>query len=138
MKKVIGSLRIAVVSVAVVLTWATFRAEGQGRVYRAPRTADGKASLDGVWQVLSEANWDLVDHGPYAGLTQAGALGAAPPGLGAVEGNEIPYQPWALKKKQENFAKRWTDDPEVKCFLPGVPRATYLPYPFQILQSTNN
>jgi hypothetical protein len=65
-----------------------------------------------------------------------GAIGAIPPGQGVVEGNEIPYQPWAAAKRKDNFQKRWTDDPEVKCYLPGVPRATYLPYPFQIIQGT--
>ena len=63
-----------------------------------------------------------------------GALTAIPPGLGVVEGGKIPYQPWALAKRNEN-RKNWPSlDPEVKCFLPGVPRVTYLPYPFQILQ----
>jgi hypothetical protein len=62
---------------------------------------------------------------------------AAPAGLGVVEGNEIPYQPAALKKKQENFANRWTQDTEAKCYLPGVPRATYMPFPFQIIQGTD-
>ncbi len=56
-------------------------------------------------------------------------------GLGVVEGEEIPYLPEALAKKKENFANRLTLDPEVKCYLPGVPRATYMPYPFQIVQS---
>ena len=54
-----------------------------------------------------------------------------------VEGDEIPYQPWALDQKRQNFENRLTEDPETKCYLPGVPRATYLPYPFQILQGTN-
>jgi hypothetical protein len=70
-----------------------------------------------------------------AGPAQFGALFARPPGQGIVEGNEIPYQPWALAKKKENFANRLTQDPEAKCFLPGVPRATYMPQPFQIVQT---
>jgi hypothetical protein len=59
-----------------------------------------------------------------------------PPGQGVVEGGEIPYRPEALARKKQNLQKRLTDDPEVKCYLPGVPRATYLPYPFQIIQGT--
>ena len=64
-----------------------------------------------------------------------GAAGAVPPGLGIVEGGPIPYQPAAAAKKKENFEKRLTLDPEIKCYLPGVPRAIYMPYPFQIIQS---
>jgi hypothetical protein len=64
-----------------------------------------------------------------------GAVGAVPAGLGVVEGNEIPYKPEALAKKKENQENWLTLDPEIKCYLPGVPRATYLPYPFQIFQS---
>ena len=63
-----------------------------------------------------------------------GAIGAIPPGQGVVVGNVIPYQASALEQKQRNFENRYTDDPEIKCFLPGVPRATYLPFPFQIIQ----
>ena len=55
-------------------------------------------------------------------------------GRGWWSGNEIPYQPLALEQKQRNSENRYTDDPEIKCFLPGVPRATYLPYPFRIIQ----
>src|SRR2546423_4138574 len=92
-----------------------------------PRTADGKPDLNGVWQVLNTAAWDIQDH--------SGALGL-PPGLGVVEGNEIPYQPWAVARKAENFANRATADPtEHNCFLPGVPRATYMPFPFKITQT---
>ncbi len=75
-----------------------------------PRTADGKPDLSGIWQAVNTAAWDLQDH--------SGRLGV-PAGRGVVEGNEIPYQPWALKKKQENFANRATADPEAKCYLPG-------------------
>ena len=68
------------------------------------------------------------------------ALGAAfsvPPGLGVVEGNEIPYLPEALARKKANGENWMTLDPEVKCFMPGIPRATYMPYPFQIVQSAD-
>lgn len=98
-----------------------------------PRAWDGHPDMNGVWQAIGTAHWDIQDHGPMAGPPEFGAIGAMPPGLGVVTGNEIPYQAWALEQKQQNFANRFTADPEIKCFLPGVPRATYLPYPFQIV-----
>jgi hypothetical protein len=100
------------------------------------RTADGKPNLNGIWQAMNEANWDIQAHTAAPGpLTALGGAYAVPPGLGVVEGNEIPYLPAAAAKKKENFAKRLTMDPEIKCYLPGVPRAMYMPYPFQIIQS---
>jgi hypothetical protein len=93
-------------------------------------------NLNGIWQALNEANWDLEGHvARPSPVVAMGALGAAPGGLGVVEGGEIPYLPAALARRKENFAKRMELDPEVKCYLPGVPRATYMPYPFQIVQS---
>lgn len=94
--------------------------------YRAPRTADGKPNLNGIWQALGTANWDLQAHSAQDGI---------PAGQGVVEGDEIPYLPAALAKKKENLEKRKTADPLSKCFLPGVPRATYVPFPFQIVQT---
>jgi hypothetical protein len=89
--------------------------------------AQPKPDLSGIWQAVNTASWDLQDH--------SGALGI-PPGIGVVDGNEIPYQPWAAAKKQQNFANRHSADPaEANCFLPGVPRATYMPYPFEIVQT---
>ena len=102
----------------------------------APGSAAHHPNLNGIWQALNEANWDLEDHGAQPSpVVATGALGAAPGGLGVVEGGEIPYLPAALAQRKENFAKRMELDPEVKCYLPGVPRATYMPYPFQIVQS---
>ena len=106
-----------------------------------PATAqltDRKPNLNGIWQAVNTANWDIQTHGPAPGPPALGALGATPPGLGVVEGGELPYLPAALAKKKENFAKRWTADPEIKCYMPGVPRATYMPYPFQILQGESS
>src|SRR5215469_716786 len=101
--------------------------------YRAPRTAFGKPELNGVWQALNTANWNIQDHAAQAGPVAAlGAVFSIPGGQGVVEGNEIPYRPEALKKKQENAANWMKLDPEVKCYMPGIPRATYMPYPFQI------
>src|SRR6266849_1141059 len=105
--------------------------------YKASRAADGKADLNGIWQALNTANWDLQEHAARPGVVVAlGAAGAVPAGLGVVEGDEIPYLPAAAAKKKENFANRLTADPEIKCYLPGVPRGAYMPHPFQIIQGT--
>ena len=90
-----------------------------------PRARDGKPDLSGFWQVMNTANFDIQDHGARDGV---------PAGQGVVEGNEIPYLPAALAKKQENYFTRATADPETKCFAPGVPRVMYMPFPFQIVQ----
>lgn len=104
-----------------------------------PRMPDRKPNLNGLWQAMTAAYWDLEDHSSQAGpVVQLGAIGAIPAGSGVVEGGSIPYKPEALAKKKENFANRLKLDPEVKCYLPGVPRATYMPYPFQITQSQND
>ncbi len=96
-----------------------------------PRTADGKPDFSGIWQALNSAAWDIQDHNP----SLAGNFGV-PPGKGVVEGNEIPYKPEALAQKKKNYEKRDTEDPGfAKCYLPGVPRATYMPYPFEIIQN---
>ncbi|HTQ56511.1 MAG TPA: hypothetical protein VMI94_18720 [Bryobacteraceae bacterium] len=101
-----------------------------------PRLPDGKPNLSGIWQAMNTANWDLRPHAAAPGLVVAlGAEGAEPGGAGVVEGGEIPYLPAAEKQRQANFAHRLAADPEIKCYLPGVPRATYMPYPFQILHS---
>jgi hypothetical protein len=103
--------------------------------YRAPRTGDGKPNLNGIWQALNSAHWDIEAHAAAPGLIkELGASNAIPGGAGIVEG-EIPYKPEALARKKENAANRLKLDPEIKCYLPGVPRATYMPYPFQIIQS---
>jgi hypothetical protein len=104
-----------------------------------PRMPGGKPNLNGLWQAMTTAYWDLEDHSAQAGpVLELGAIGAIPAGSGIVEGGKIPYKPDALAKKKENFANRLKLDPEVKCYLPGVPRATYMPYPFQIVQSQND
>jgi len=91
-----------------------------------PRTADGKPDFSGFWQVLNSADWDIQDHAAQKGI---------PAGQGIVVGNEIPYQSWAEAKKKENNENRATADPETKFYLPGVPRITYTPFPFQIVQT---
>jgi len=93
-----------------------------------PRTRDGKPDLSGIWQVMNTASWDIQDHPAQKGI---------PGGQGVVDGNDIPYQAWALAKKTENYQQRATLDPEAKCYLPGVPRIMYMPFPFQIIQKPN-
>ena len=137
-----GSTRRGVV--VAILAVLPMAAQSSG--YKAPRLAGtDHPNLNGLWQSLTEANWDIQPHAAQPGPPQFGALYAEPAGPGIVEGNEIPYQPWALAKKKENFEKRLTRvntdgvrleplDPEAKCYLPGVPRANYMPFPFQIIQ----
>jgi hypothetical protein len=111
-------------------------ASSKAEAYKAPRTSDGKADLNGIWQALNTANWDIQEHAAHAGLVVAlGAAGAVPAGLGVVEGGEIPYLAEAAARKKANFENRLTADPEIKCYLPGVPRAAYMPHPFQIVQT---
>ncbi len=107
--------------------------------YRAPRTPDGAPDLSGIWQANNTANWDIEAHPAKSGpMFQLGAAFSVPPGIGVVEGGALPYLPEALAKKQANAASWTTLDPEVKCFMPGIPRATYQPFPFQIVQSADN
>lgn len=102
------------------------------------RLADGRPDMNGIWQALNEAHWNLEPHAASpAVLAELGAQYAVPPGIGVVVGGEIPYLPEALATRDDNFANRLELDPEVKCYMPGVPRATYMPYPFQIIQGTD-
>jgi len=94
-----------------------------------PLTADGKPNLQGIWQARTRAAYDVEDHH---------ARHLMPPGRGVVDGGTIPYQDWAKKKKEENFANRYKADPMSNCYMPGVPRIMYLDFPFQILQSRDH
>src|SRR5438128_2600150 len=105
-------------------------------VPRIPRMTDGKPNLTGLWQALGTAYWDIRDHSAQPGpFFQLGAIGAIPAGQGIVEGGDIPYTPAAAAKQKENFQNRMKLDPEVKCYMPGIPRANYMSFPFQIVQS---
>ena len=100
-----------------------------------PRMTDCKPNFTGLWQSLGTAYWDIRDHSAQPGpFFQLGALGAMPAGQGIVDG-EIPYTPAAADKQKDNFKNRMKLDPEVKCYMPGIPRANYMPFPFQIIQS---
>jgi len=96
--------------------------------YSPPRTPFGQPDLQGIWQALNTASWDIQDHHASLGV---------PAGRGVVDGNDIPYQPWALEKKRQNVANRAALDPDARCLLSGVPRITYMPYPFQIVQQAD-
>src|SRR5713226_485846 len=145
-----GSMIIAVAAATMlaVVSLTLTRSAGQGQ--RVARI-DGHPNFSGVWQALNEANWDLEAHAarpgmatqvgvhpfalvPAAPVLALGAVGAVPGSIGVVEGGTIPYQPWAAAQKKDNN-EHWLDrDPEVKCFLAGIPRSMYLPHPFQITQ----
>jgi hypothetical protein len=130
---------------------ATGKAGQAAVAYRAPRGPDKvHPDLNGVWQVMNSAGWNLEPHaasaalqmrpGPYGPVPAKevlalGAVGAVPAGLGVVEGGEIPYTAEARKTRDENRADWVHKDPEIKCYLPGVPRANYMTHPFQIFQS---
>jgi hypothetical protein len=99
-----------------------------------PRASDGRPDLSGIWQVMNNAAWNIEDQNAAPGPHSAPWLGI-PASRGVVEGGEIPYQPAARAKRDENYKNRLRLDPEVNCFLPGVPRITYMPFPFQIVQT---
>ena len=122
----------------------------QTSAFEPTRLTNGKSDLNGIWQALGSAHYDVERHmarpsmmlrqGPHGPLPAVsvmllGAVGAVPGGMGVVQGGKIPYKPEARKKREEN-RKHWIErDPEVKCYLPGVPRAVYMPFPFQIFQN---
>jgi hypothetical protein len=145
---VIGGVVVAGV---LLLTMQTGESQTAG-AGQFPRTADGRPDFSGIWQANTSAHWDLLSHdarpmvaqrGVYpdvpvlaAPVVALGTMGWIPADLGVVEGDEIPYQPWAAARQRENFAN-WLDrDPELRCYLPGVPRAMYLPYRFQIIHGS--
>ena len=129
---------VAAVSAATFAVVSSPRVEGQARTSAVPRL-NGKPDLNGLWQAVNSANWDIQAHSARAALQMRpgpivpvpakeiiamGAAGSVPSGIGVVEGDELPYTADGLKKKQENQANWMTRDPEVKCYLPGVPRAS--------------
>ena len=151
-------MRVSVLKASVVagVAAAAFAAgslaplTGQSRTGGLPRL-NGKPDLNGLWQAINSANYDIQAHTAKAALAMRpgpivpvpakevlalGAVGSVPSGAGVVDGDELPYTAEGLKKKQDNQQNWLTRDPEIKCYLPGVPRATYMPFPFQIIQSS--
>jgi hypothetical protein len=111
-------------------------APARGGAPARPARIAGRPNLNGIWQSLSGANWNLEDHSAtdIKQFWQMGAIAAIPAGQSVVEGGTIPYTPAGLKQREENRAGWPKTDPEAKCYMPGLPRATYMPYPFQIVQ----
>ena len=142
------ALITAMALVAVAALWFATIVPGQNSTAAVQRTNDGKPNLNGIWQAVTTANWDIEAHqaepGPRPEIM--GAWGAQPGGLGIVEGGAIPYKPEALERKRQNLKNRMvtkvtndpsrfdSGDPELQCYRPGVPRANYMPFPFQIFQ----
>ena len=140
--------RALLLGAAALLVLAPAGADAQSG--EIPRTPSGRPDLNGIWQALGNAHWDIEPHQARAALAMKpgpvvpvpadevlalGAVGSVPSGLGIVVGGRIPYLPEALAERDEN-RRLWLErDPEIKCYLPGVPRATYMPFPFQIFQS---
>ena len=148
-------MRSTLCAVAVVIAMAltALPLHGQSSAGELPRLPGGRPNLNGIWQALNSAHYDLEPHMARAALQlregprgpppdvpvlRLGAVGAVPGGMGVVEGGTIPYTPEARALKEKNRAN-WVDrDPEVKCYMPGVPRATYMPFPFQIFQNEHS
>ena len=104
--------------------------------FAAPRTPDGDPDLNGIWQALNTAHWDLEAHAARQGpAPMVGALGAIPAGLSVVAGDTIPYREDAAERRAANRANWLALDPAVKCYMPGIPRAVYMPFPFQFVQT---
>ena len=103
-----------------------------------PRTHDDRPDLNGIWQTNNTAHWDLEDHAARAGAAvPLGAVGAIPAGKSVVQGGEIPYTAEALAQRETHREEWLTADPEIKCYLPGTPRVMYMPFPFQIVQTSD-
>jgi len=121
---------------AAVLFVALSPRVGESQTYTSLRTASGQPDVNGFWQALNTAHWNLEAHMASPGpVLQLGAAHAVPPGQGVVVDGPIPYRPDALAKKKEYAANALREDAEIKCYLPGVPRMMYMPYPVQIVQS---
>ena len=121
----------------VVFSTLGMTVQSHAQLSEISRTPDGKPDFSGIWQALTSAHWDIEPHiAAYGEVPERfGALSAVPAGLGIVEGGAIPYTEAARRQRDENKANALERDPLAKCYMPGVPRANYLPFPFQIVQS---
>jgi len=116
-------------------------AQGRGAAAARPDRIAGRPNLNGIYQAINSANWNLEDHSASAtSFWQLGAIFAIPAGQSVITDNNgtIPYTPAGLKKRTENQAGWPKTDPEAKCYMPGLPRANYMPYPFQIVQGNKD
>ena len=133
-----GLIAVAAAATGIFLTAIPpVSGQAQAPAYKAPRTPDGKPNLNGIWEAMNTANWDLRAHAAAQGpVLSLGAQFSEPPGPGVIDGDgAIPYLPAAAEQQKKNFTNRLALDPEVKCYMGGVPRSTYMGYPFQIVQS---
>jgi hypothetical protein len=140
MSQWLKGLLTGAIAAAIVTLVATgpLRSASRPAAASFTRMPDGKPNLNGIWAASNTANWNIETHQAKQGpVTALGAACSVPGGIGVVEGGEIPYKPEALAQRDANGKNWMVNDPEVKCYLPGVPRATYMPYPFQIVQSTD-
>ena len=129
----------SVPAVFALLLALAFALPAQGAEGEIPRLANGQADFNGIWQAIGSAHWNIEPHSAdFPPLPELGAFGAVAGGLGIVVGGEIPYKSCARAQQQANKADWLAQDPAVKCYMPGVPRANYMPYPFQIVQSSEH
>jgi len=132
------ALTLAAVTALIVAAGAAQAQSSKAKAQTSPSARlDGKPNLNGIWQAVNSANWNLEPHSaaeaPVASR-QIGAWGAVPAGVGVIDGETIPYKPEALGQRDENRKAGPAKDPEASCYLPGIPRATYMSFPFQIIQ----
>jgi hypothetical protein len=136
-----AALLVAAIAVPTIFGQSPAGPARTGQAAAAPRPARiaGHPNLNGIYQAIGSQFWNLEDHPAQAtAFWQLGAIGAIPAGTSVVEGGSIPYKPAALKQRDENRAGWPKSDPEAKCYMPGIPRANYMPYPFQIVQGQND
>ena len=131
------SLFLSIVFLTMISLLGCTQEQSSESIIAAPVVSSDPPDLSGIWQTMNTASWNLEGHiaskMPVTNIL--GALGGIPAGMSVVEGGEIPYLPEALEKRDQNRSD-WTNlDPVAKCYIPGVPRSTYMPWPFQILQT---
>jgi hypothetical protein len=139
-KIALTAIAAAAMTLGAATSYAQQKAAAPTKPARAARIA-GEPNINGVWQAMNSANWNLEAHSAEAlkGFWQLGSLAAIPAGQSVIDGDgKIPYKPEALAKRDANRAGWPKSDPETSCYLPGIPRATYMPFPFQIVQGGGN
>jgi hypothetical protein len=102
----------------------------------APRTADGKPDLSGVWETIPGRR-------PNTPAVAAEGTGELPPS-GSIFGNigdqiqgGAPYQPWAAELVKTRMADNSKDNPDAHCLPMGVMQMTSHPFPKKIIQTAS-
>ena len=131
-----GHIRVPQYAALAVLVLSASVCSAQAQ----PERIEGHPNLNGVWQAAGSAHWNLEDHSAEAlpEFWALGALAAIPAGQSVVVGGSIPYLPQAVAQRDANRSGWPAADPEAKCYQPGIPRATYLPHPFRIVQGVDD